>query len=71
MIRRMDKRFGRKPRKNFRLENPPVCPEHGVPLRCERTKNEGEYRIQYRYCPICGHPEQTILRIDEFDVGSN
>lgn len=73
MIRRMNKRFGneRKPRTNFRTVTPPLCPEHQVPCRCERTKIDGEWKIQYRYCPICGHPEQTIIRRDDFEVGSN
>lgn len=71
MVRRMQKRFGRKKRTNFRTANPPLCPEHGIPCRCERTKTEGEFKIQYRYCPVCGHAEQTVLRIEDLDIGSN
>ena len=53
--------------KPFRLAPPPVCPRDGVPLRCERTKTECGFKTQYRYCPICGHPQQVVTRIEETD----
>lgn len=68
MIQPMKKRLGgaRTPRKtNYRTENPPLCPVHQVPCRCERTKTEGGYKTQYRYCPICGHPEQVVTQIEK------
>lgn len=76
MVRKMDSRFGKSNSTgsgNFRRTNPPLCPEHGIPCRCERTKTDGEFKIQYRYCPVCGHPEQTVTRIDgeNFELGSN
>lgn len=49
---------------NYRTENPPLCPVHKIPCRCERTKTEGGFKIQYRYCPICGHPVQTVRKSD-------
>lgn len=61
MILNMEQRTPSK--KNFRKDTPPLCPVHGVPCRCERTKTEGEFKTQYRYCPICGHAEQVVTRL--------
>lgn len=47
--------------KRYRRLSKPVCPKCDVECLCQRTKSYENYKVQYRYCPICGHPEHKII----------
>ena len=49
--------------KRYRRLSKPMCPKCNVECLCRRTKDMAneDYKIQYRYCPVCGHPEQKVI----------
>ena len=50
-------------KKRYRRLSKPICPNCHIECLCESTKEMAgtDFKIQYRYCPVCRHPEQKVI----------